>query len=95
MKKNNIYNAVCYDGLDAYCIKVIADNEEEVKATFKDTDLKVVYIDFLNEWDNLDEHIAGALKGKWELADGDTDMAMAIKRVVNLRTGMDLLGQFA
>ena len=93
MKRNNVYNAVCYDGMDAYCIKVIADNEDEVKETFKDSDLKVVYIDFLNEWDNLDEHIKGALEGKWELADGDEDMAMAIKRVVNLRTGMDLLGQ--
>jgi hypothetical protein len=93
--RNNVYNAVCYDGMDAYCIKVIADNEDEVYETFKDTDLKVVYIDFLNEWDNLDEHIKGALEGKWKLADGDEDMAMAIKRVVNLRTGMDLLGQFA
>ena len=95
MKKNNVYNAVCYDGLDAYCIKVIADNESEVKETFKDTDLKVVYIDYLYEWDNLDKHIAGAMRGEWELADGDSDMAMAIKRVVRLRTGMDLLGQFA
>jgi hypothetical protein len=93
--RNNVYNAICYDGMDAYCIKVIADNEDEVYETFKDTDLKVVYIDFLNEWDNLDEHIKGALEGKWKLADGDEDMAMAIKRVVNLRTGMDLLGQFA
>ena len=67
----------------------------EVMATFKDTDLKVVHIDYLYEWDNLDKHIAGALKGEWELADGDDDMAMAIKRVVRLRTGMDLLGQFA
>ena len=95
MKKNNVYNAVCYDGVDAYCIKVIADNEMEVMATFKDTDLKVVFIDYLYEWDNLDKHIAGALRGEWELADGDIDMAMAIKRVVRLRTGMDLFGQFA
>ena len=95
MKKNNVYNAVCYDGVDAYCTKVIAKNEMEVIATFKDTDLKVVFIDYLYEWDNLDKHIAGALRGEWELADGDIDMAMAIKRVVRLRTGMDLFGQFA
>lgn len=95
MKKNNVYNAVCYDGLDAYCIKVIADNTDEVYETFKDTDLKVVYTDYLYEWDNLGKHIEGALRGEWELADGDDDMAMAIKRVVTLRTGMDLLGQFA
>lgn len=95
MKRNNVYNVVCYDGLDAYCIKAIGDNEEEVKATFKDTDLKVVFIDYLYEWDNLDKHIAGALRGKWKLADSDDEMAMAIKRVVRLRTGMDLLGQFA
>ncbi len=93
--RNNVYNAVCYDGVDAYCIKVIADNESEVKETFKNTDLKVVFIDYLYEWDNLDKHIKGALRGEWELADGDKDMAMAIKRVVRLRTGMDLLGQFA
>ena len=65
------------------------------KQPFKDTDLKVVHIDYLYEWDNLDKHIAGALRGEWKLADGDIDMAMAIKRVVRLRTGMDLLGQFA
>ena len=95
MKKNNVYNAVCYDGLNAYCIKVIADNEEEVNETFKNTDLNVAFIDYLYPWDDLDKHVAGALKGEWELADGDKDLAMAIKRVVNLRTGMDLLGQLA
>lgn len=94
-KKNYVYNAICYDGVDAYCIKVIADNDEEVKETFKDSDLKVVYTDKLYEWDDLDKHIAGALKGDYELGDGDEALALAIKRFVNLRTGIDFLGLYA
>ncbi len=94
-KKNYVYNAICYDGVDAYCIKVIADNEDEVKDTFKDSDLMVVYTDKLYEWDDLDEHIKGALKGNWKLGDGDDELALAIKRVVNLRTGIDFLGLYA
>ena len=94
-KKNYVYNAICYDGVDAYCIKVIADNEDEVKDTFKDSDLMVVYTDKLYEWDDLDEHIKGALKGNWKLGEGDDELALAIKRVVNLRTGIDFLGLYA
>lgn len=94
-KKNYVYNAICYDGVDAYCIKVIADNEDEAKETFKDSDLKVVYTDLLYEWDDLDKHIKGALKGDYKLGDGDEALALAIKRVVNLRTGIDFLGLYA
>ena len=91
---NFVYNVVCYDGVDAYCIKAIGRDTEEAKETFKNTDLQITLIDRLYEWDDLEEHISGALQGKWELADGDKDLAMAIKRLVTLRTGMDLLGQF-
>lgn len=85
-----MYNAVTYDGVDAYVIKTLGQNEDDVRATFKNTDMEVLKIDRLYTWDDLDEHIAGAMQNKWELGDGNIDIKLAIKRYMELKTGIDL-----
>ena len=85
-----MYNAVTYDGVDAYVIKTLGQNEDDVRATFKDTDMEILKIDRLYTWSDLDEHIAGAMQNKWELGDGDVNLKLAIKRYIELKTGIDL-----
>ena len=85
-----MYNAVTYDGVDAYVIKTLGQSEDDVRATFKNTDMEVLKIDKLYVWDDLDAHIAGAMQNKWELGDGDIDIKLAIKRYMELKTGIDL-----
>jgi hypothetical protein len=84
-----MYNAVTYDGVDAYVIKTLGQNEDDVRATFKNTDMEVLKIDRLYTWSDLDEHIAGAMQNKWELGDGNIDIKLAIKRYIELKTGVD------
>ena len=84
-----MYNVVTYDGVDSYVIKTLGQNEDDVTATFKDTDMEVLKIDRLYTWSDLDEHIAGALQNKWELGDGDNNIKLAIKRYIELKTGVD------
>lgn len=84
----NMYNAVCYDGVDAYVIKAIGRNEDDVKEIFENTDLEVVKIDYLHSWEKADEHIKGALRGEWELGGGDDDLRLAILRYLEHKTGL-------
>lgn len=91
MKDIFVYNAVCYDGVESYVIKVIANNEEQVLAQMLPySDLEVLKVDKLHSWENLNEHIKGAIKGDYELADGDKQLADAIYRYVEFTTGLDL-----
>lgn len=90
MTNINMYNAVCYDGVDSYVIKTLGRNEEEAKKTFDNTDLEVLKVDFLHTWDDLDEHIKGAIKGKWELGGGDVDLRLAILRYIDVTSGICL-----
>lgn len=89
MTNVTMYNVVTYDGVDAYVIKTLGQNEDDVRATFKDTDMEILKIDMLYVWDDLDEHIAGALQHKWELGGGHDDLKLAIKRYIELKTGVD------
>lgn len=91
MTNVTMYNAVTFDGVDAYVIKVLGQNEDDVRATFKNTDLEVLKIDPLYVWDDLDEHIKGALKGKWELGGDDINLRLAIRRYIELKTGICLM----
>ena len=91
MTNVTMYNAVTYDGVDAYVIKTLGQNEDDVRATFKNTDMEVVKIDRLYTWSDLDEHIAGALKGKWELGGDDINLRLAIRRYIELKTGICLM----
>lgn len=88
----NVYNAVCYDGVDAYVIKAIGQNEEDVKEVFEGTDLEVLKVDFLHSWENIDEHVKGALRGEWELGGDDKDLQLAILRYLEQKTGIFLRG---
>ena len=91
MKDIYVYNVVCYDGLDAYVVKAIANNEEQVLAQMAQYgDLEVLKVDQLHTWNDLDKHIKGANKGEYELADGDKKLADAIYRYIEFTTGLDL-----
>ena len=90
MTNINMYNAVTYDGVDSYVIKTLGRNEEEAKKTFDNTDMEVLKLDRLYTWDDLDEHIKGALEGKWELGGGDIDLRLAILRYFEVTTGLYL-----
>lgn len=86
-----VYNVISYDGVDAYCSKAIGQNEEDVKETFKKyDDLEVLKIDYLYDWNDLDEHIAGALKGKWKLVENDEQLNIAVRRYIDLKCGFEL-----
>ena len=94
MKKDaNVYNAVCYDGVESYVIKTIGNNEEDVIKTFENTDLEVVKVDYLYTWYDMDKHIAGAFKGEYTLGYtlgcGD-DLSLAIRRYIDLKCGTEL-----
>lgn len=90
MAKINVYNAVTFDGVDAFVIKVLGQNEQDVHDTFKNTDLEVLKIEELYTWTDIDEHIKGALANNWELADGDINLKLAILRYIELKTGICL-----
>lgn len=91
MKDIYVYNVVCYDGVESYVIKAIANNDDEVLFQMQSYgDLEVLKIDKLHSWENLNEHIKGAIKGEYELADGDKQLADAIYRYIEYTTGLDL-----
>lgn len=91
MKEVYVYNVVCYDGVDAYVIKVIASSQEQViSQMLQYGDMEVLKVDKLHSWENLNEHIKGAIKGEYELADGDKQLVDAIYRYVEYTTGLDL-----
>lgn len=90
MTNINMYNVVTYDGVDSYVIKTLGRNEEEARKTFDNTDMEVLKIDLLYTWADLDDHIKGAIKGKWELGDGDIDTRLAILRYIDVTSGICL-----
>ena len=90
MTNINMYNAVCYDGVDSYVIKTLGRNEKEARKTFDNTDLEVVKLDYLYTWADLDEHIKGAFEGKWELGGGNIDLRLAILRYIDITSGICL-----
>ena len=92
MTNVKMYNAVTYDGVDAYVIKVLGQNEDDVRATFKNTDMEVIKIEELYTWTDLDEHIKGSwlVPNPWELGDGNIDIKLAILRYIELKTGINL-----
>jgi hypothetical protein len=89
MANINVYNVICYDGVDAYCIKTIGKNNYEVETQFENTDLEITKIDYLYSWDDLGEHIKVAMDGKCKLGDGDKDLEHAIRRFLDCRLGFD------
>lgn len=90
MTNINMYNAVCYDGVDSYVIKTLGRNEEEARKTFDNTDMEVLKLDNLYTWTDLDEHIKGAMEGKWELGGGDINLRLAILRYIEVTSGICL-----
>lgn len=90
MTNINVYNVVTYDGVDSYVITTLGRNEEEAKKTFNNTDMEVLKVDFLYTWDDLDEHIKGAIKGKWELGGDNVDLRLAILRYIDVTSGICL-----
>ena len=90
MANINMYNVVTYDGVDSYVIKTLGRNEVEAKKTFDNTDMEVLKIDKLYLWDDLDEHIKGAMEGKWELGGGDVNLRLAILRYIEVTSGIYL-----
>ena len=88
MTNVKMYNVVTYDGVDSYVIKTLGRTEEDIIKTFEPTDMEVVKIDPLYTWDDLDEHIKGALKGEWELGGGNNDLRLAILRFLDMKTGL-------
>lgn len=90
MTNINMYNAVCYDGVDSYVIKTLGRNEEEARKTFDNTDMEVLKLDRLYVWDDLDEHIKGAMEGKWELGGDDINLRLAILRYIEVTSGIYL-----
>ena len=93
MANIKVYNAVTFDGVDAFVIKVLGQNEQDVHDTFKNTDLEVLKIEELYTWTDIDEHIKGAWltpNPSWELADGDINLKLAILRYIELKTGICL-----
>lgn len=92
MTNINMYNAVCYDGVDSYVIKTLGRNEEEARKTFDNTDLEVLKLDKLYTWADLDEHIKGSwlVPNPWELGDGNNDIRLAILRYIEVTSGICL-----
>ena len=90
MTNINMYNVVTYDGVDSYVIKTLGRNEEEAKKTFDNTDLEVLKVEKLYTWEDLDLHIKGAIKGQWELGNGDNDIRLAILRYIDVAAGICL-----
>lgn len=90
MANIKVYNAVTFDGVDAFVIKVLGQNEQDVHDTFKNTDLEVLKIEELYTWTDIDEHIALALKGACKLGDDNVDLKLAITRYIELKTGIVL-----
>ena len=89
-KEVKMYNAVTFDGVDAYTIKVLGQNEQDVYDTFKNSDMEVLKIEYLYTWDDLDKHIAGAFKGKYNLGGEDLNLSLTIRRYIDLKCGTDL-----
>lgn len=83
-----MYNVVTYDGVDSYVIKTLGRTEEDIIKTFEPTDMEILKMDELYVWDDLDEHIKGALEGKWELGGGNNDLRLAILRFLDVKTGL-------
>ena len=52
--------------------------------------MEVLKIDKLYLWDDLDEHIKGAMEGKWELGGGDVNLRLAILRYIEVTSGIYL-----
>lgn len=90
MRDIYVYNAICYDGIDSYVIKVIANNEEQANQQLLPYNMEVLKVDRLHDWNNLNEHIKGAIKGEYKLADGNKDLADAIYRYIEFTTGLEL-----
>ena len=92
MTNVKVYNAVTFDGVDAYVIKTLGQTEQDVYDTFKNTDMEVLKIEELYTWTDLDEHIKGSwfAPNGWELADGNVDLKLAILRYIELKTGICL-----
>ena len=90
MTNINMYNVVTYDGVDSYVIKTLGRDAGEAKKTFDNTDMEVLKIDKLYTWDDLDLHIKGAIKGEWELGNGDNDLRLAILRYIDVTSGICL-----
>jgi uncharacterized protein YuzB (UPF0349 family) len=92
MKDIYVYNAVCYDGVESYVIKVIAVDDGQVREELAQySDLEVLKVDKLHTWNDLAEHIKGAIKGNYDLADGNKDLANAIYRYIEFCTGLELM----
>lgn len=89
LKDAKVYNVVTYDGVDAYVIKVIGNDENDVYETFKNSDMEPIKIDYLYTWDDLDKHIAGVLRGEWKLTP-EADLNLAIRRYIDLKCGFEL-----
>ncbi len=90
MTDMKVYNVVTYDGVDSYVIKAIGRNEQDAKDVFKNTDMEVLKVEEQYTWEDIEEHIKGAMRGDYELGAGNIDLRLALLRYFELKTGLFL-----